>query len=458
LFARPADDLLPQPEACLVTGITPQQAANEGVPEAELAMAVHRELAQPGTCGAGYNSLRFDDEVTRYLFYRNLLDPYAHTYRDGNSRWDLIDALRLAHALRPDGIEWPEHEPGVASFRLEHLTAANGIPHVGAHDALADVRATIALAGLLRHAQPRLFDYTLSLRATENVRRLLAKDEPLLHCSQRYPAALGCIAPVAAVGTDPANPKRILCFDLRQDPGLLLDLDVDQIRERLFTATAELPEGVERLGIKGVKVNASPVLAPLGTVDDAAAARWRIDVGQVRTHAQRLRAVRAEVARKLADVYRRDRDERGQVAPRDPDLMLYDGFFPDEDRRTMERLRGLSPQELAAATPRFLDPRLPTLLFRMRARSWPETLSESERVDWNAWRRERLSDPGLGGSMTVEALAGRIAELRVEHAADERGLEVLDALERWADQLMDRAPSAGTIRASGADRTGPAPG
>jgi hypothetical protein len=60
--------------------------------------------------------------------------------------------------------------------------------------------------------------------------------------------------------------------------------------------------------------------------------------------------------------------------------------------------------------------------------------------------------------MTVEALAGRIAELRVEHAADERGLEVLDALERWADQLMDRAPSAGTIRASGADRTGPAPG
>jgi exodeoxyribonuclease-1 len=199
LFARPADDLLPQPDACLVTKLTPQRAARDGLPEAEFARAIQRELAVPGTCGVGYNSLRFDDEVTRYLFYRNLLPPYAHAHQNGNSRWDLIDVLRLAHALRPAGLQWPQREPGITSFKLEDLTAANDVAHTGAHDALADVRATIAMARLLKSAQPRLFDYALTLRSRQVVEDLIGRGEPLLHVSQRIPAAQGCIAPAEAL-------------------------------------------------------------------------------------------------------------------------------------------------------------------------------------------------------------------------------------------------------------------
>ena len=140
IYARPAADILPHPEACLITGLSPQMAAERGLPEAEFAADIARELSRPGTCGVGYNSLRFDDEVTRHLFYRNLRDPYGREWQNGNSRWDLIDTLRLAHALRPTGINWPTGEDGVASFRLEGLTQANGIEHSGAHDALADVR------------------------------------------------------------------------------------------------------------------------------------------------------------------------------------------------------------------------------------------------------------------------------------------------------------------------------
>ncbi len=436
LFSRPADDLLPQPDACLVTGITPQQAAREGVPEAEFALAVQRELSTPDTCGVGFNSLRFDDEVTRHLFYRNLLDPYAHAFRNGNSRWDLIDALRLAHALRPDGIQWPEREPGITSFKLEHLTAANGIPHAGAHDALADVRATIGMARLLKQAQPRLFAFALSLRSSDEVNKLLDKGGVLLHVSQRYPAAQGCIAPVMIVGTHPDNPKQRLCFDLRQDPALLLDLSVDAIRERLFTPTAELAEGVERIALKGFKINASPVLAPIGTLSDAAAERWGIDRQQVAAHAARLTEARGDIAEKLRAVYQ---GQQRQPAT-DPDLMLYSGgFFSDADRRRMEQLHHLPPLELAQAQPRFDDPRLATLLFRMRARSWPETLTETEREDWDAWRFERLTDPDAGGSITIDDFEQRIADLRGEHAADRRCLDLLDALDQWAQQVMDAA-------------------
>ncbi|RLA45884.1 MAG: exodeoxyribonuclease I, partial [Gammaproteobacteria bacterium] len=159
IFARPANDFLPHPQACLVTGISPQQALAEGLPECEFIRRIHEELARPGTCSVGYNSLRFDDEVTRYTLYRNFYDPYAREWQNGNSRWDIIDMVRATCALRPAGIEWPLREDGLPSFRLEDLTSANGISHEAVHDALSDVHATIALARLVKERQPRLYDY-----------------------------------------------------------------------------------------------------------------------------------------------------------------------------------------------------------------------------------------------------------------------------------------------------------
>jgi exodeoxyribonuclease-1 len=437
MFCRPADDVLPQPEACLVTGITPQRAMREGVPEAEFASAIQQVLAESGTCSVGYNSVRFDDEVTRCLFYRNLRDPYAHAYRNGNSRWDLIDVLRLAHALRPEGIVWPEREPVVASFKLEHLTAANGIPHVGAHDALADVRATIALARLLKQHQPKLFGYALTLRDKHHVRALLAKAVPLLHASQRFSASLGCIAPVISVAQHPGNPNALLCFDLRQDPAMLLDLSIDEIRARLFTAADKLPDGVERLPVKGIKVNAGPMLAPMSTLTSDAAQRWSIDPDTVAKHARHAADAAAEIASRLQQVFAPGADKASEALA-DPDLMLYSGgFFSDNDRRTMDRLVTLAPDALAAEHPAFEDARLATMLFRMRARSWPETLTECEREDWDAWRFERLTDPDAGGSISIDDYQQRIEQLRVERADDPAAIAVLDALEAWAESIMD---------------------
>jgi exodeoxyribonuclease-1 len=437
LFCRPADDLLPHPDACLITGITPQRAAREGLPESDFAAAIQRELSAPQTCGVGYNSMRFDDEVTRFLFYRNLIDAYGHACRNGNSRWDLIDVLRLAHALRPEGIQWPEREPGVASFRLEELTVANGIAHVGAHDALSDVRATVDLARRLKQTQPRLFDYALTLRDKHRVRELIESGKPLLHASQRFPAALGCIAPVLKVAPHPSNPNAVICFDLRQDPRQLLDLSSDEIRTRLFTPVADLPEGVERVPLKAIRVNAAPVLAPMSTLSDAAAARWSIDPVSVAEHARQITDAASQIVAKLREVYRQD---EGRPQPTDPDLMLYaGGFFTDADRAQMARLRALTPRELAGAQPRFDDPRLSTLLFRMRARSWPETLSEAEREDWDGWRLERLTDPDAGGSITLDAFEQRVAELRAERADDAARLALLDELARWSEQIMDAA-------------------
>ena len=434
IFCRPADDLLPHPDACLVTGLTPQLAEREGLIEAEFAAAIHAELSQPGTCGVGYNSFRFDDEVTRHLLYRNLHDPYAREWRNGNSRWDLIDTLRLAHALRPEGIEWPRNADGTASFRLEHLSAANGIEHGQAHDALADVRATIALARRLRRAQPRLLDYALSLRDKRRVRGLLDKGQPLLHVSARFPAALGCIAPVFPVARHPGNGNGVVCFDLRADPAPLLELSVDEIRRRLFTPSADLPDGDERIPLKTIRLNAAPVLAPLSTLNPETAERWRIDPEQVARRARWIAGAAAEIERRVQAVHQAP-ESPGET---DPELMLYQGgFLSDADRRACDAVQRSTPVELAESPPRFEDRRLAMLLFRYRARNWPETLSPAEREDWDAYRFERLTDPEGGGGIQIDGYEARLAELAEFHAGDPAKLAILDALAAWSERVLD---------------------
>ncbi|NEX21177.1 exodeoxyribonuclease I [Thiorhodococcus mannitoliphagus] len=434
IYCRPGADVLPHPDACLITGITPQLAEREGLLEADFAAAIHAELSRSGTCGVGYNSMRFDDEISRNLFYRNFFDPYAREWQNGNSRWDLIDVLRLAHALRPEGIDWPTHDDGTASFKLEQLSAANGVAHGQAHDALADVRATIAMARLLKGAQPKLFDYALTLRDKWRVREILEKGRPLLHVSARYPAALGCIAPVFPVAPHPTNSNGVICFDLRSDPSMLLDLSVEEIREWLFTPSAELPDGVARIPLKVVHVNRAPVLAPMQTLSPEAAERWQIHPDEAADQARRILDHAGQIRDRVQAVHQ----AFTPTADTDPDLMLYSGgFFSDRDRRSMTAVRQSAPADLAQSPPAFEDARLPEMLFRYRARNWPDTLTAEERQDWDAFRLARLTEPDGGGSIQVDVFEERLRVLADAHAEDPAKLDILHALGDWAEIILD---------------------
>lgn len=433
IYARPADDMLPQPEACLITGITPQLAYERGAPEADFFRFIHEELARPGTCALGYNSLRFDDEVTRYGLYRNFFDPYAREWQNGNSRWDMIDVVRLTRALRPEGIAWPEKEPGVTSFRLEDLTAANGIEHAGAHDALADVRATIAIARLVRERQPRLFDFALNNRDKQKlaVQLNVREARPVLHVSARYPARLGCIAAVVPLALHPTNRNGVVVYDLRVDPAPLLGMSAEEIRTRLYTATADLPDGAERIPLKVVHLNRAPVIVPMGTLTDEARERWQMDPAAEARHLEVLRGARG-LAAKLAEVFA---GGEGFPAQTDPDRDLYGGFLSDADRRRCEQVRQASPEELARLHPAFDAPKLAELLFRYRARNWPETLDRGERGRWEEFRRARLTEPGAGGSIVLDDYRRRLSRLAVDLSLTPAQRAVVDALLDWPAEL-----------------------
>ena len=430
IYCKPARDYLPHPEACLLTGITPQIADEQGYLEPEFIARIHAEFSQANTCGVGYNTLRFDDEVTRFTLYRNFYDPYAREWQQGNSRWDIIDLVRMTYALRPAGIVWPQHEDGQPSFRLEALAAANGIQHESAHDALSDVRATIALARLLRTQQPRLYDWLFQLRDKRQAAAQLdlVTHHPVLHTSRMYPARTGCTTLVMPLITEPGNNNSVLVYDLRHDPELFLPLDTDELSHYLFTRNDELPEGMQRLPVKSVKINKCPALAPRNTLNREAAERIGLDMDACYQHWQKLRA-HPDFFQRVATAYTRRTFEPCS----DVDLALYEGFFNHADASSLAQVRCASPQDLANMQFDFHDRRLPELLFRYRARNWPETLSPAETERWEQMRLQRLTQDG-GRGMTFTEFTAQIALLR-ETCTDEKVWRMLDALEAWGKNL-----------------------
>jgi exodeoxyribonuclease-1 len=289
-YCKPTlDALLPSPEACLITGITPSYCEKHGVAEREFAANIERELATPGTIGVGYNSIRFDDEVTRFLFWRNLLDPYAREWQNNCGRWDLLNVVRGLYALFPESLSWPRNEDGTINFKLAELSVANDLIHENAHDALSDVRATIDLARLIKKAQPKFFDFCLNLRNKEFVRTQLCLNakKPLLHVSGMYGIERSCLALVWPLAVHPTNKNEIIIWDLAIDPSILLDLDAEEIKARLFTRNEALSNNILRLPIKTISINKSPfVLYDLRVLTPERITRLNIDLDLIHMHAE----------------------------------------------------------------------------------------------------------------------------------------------------------------------------
>ena len=406
LFNRITPDYLPSPYACMVHGISPRRTQEEGIPEYQFAKAVRNEMLAPGTCVAGYNSIRFDDEFIRNLFYRNLYDPYEREWADGNSRWDVIDLFRACRDLRPEGLAWPDTQEGKPDFRLEALAVANKINLEKAHDALQDIKATIGLAKLVRQTQPKLYDWYWKHRGRDSLRPLidLVGRTPLVHTAAAYTSQRGCTTIVAPVGMVPARRDSVVAIDLRYDPSPLVDLSVDEIRRRVFSKKEQLNEG-ERIPLTELRLARCPYLAPLSILDGKAADRLGLDPGLAVDRAKTLDR-EPELIQKLAAVFApREKD----ATEADPEYRIYSGgFFRDEDKDSMEAIHeaiatlGPSEAKHQAYASSFLDERLPQLVRRLFARNWPKTLTKAEAARWRSFCAGRLLCPRIEGATDYE--------------------------------------------------------
>lgn len=422
-YVRLPDDVLPNPEASLVTGITPQLTHSQGVSETQALLRINRIFSEPGTCVVGYNSLRFDDEFMRYSLYRNLLDPYGREWKQGNSRWDLIDLVRATGGLRREGINWPVDDDGLPVYKLEALTRANGIEHGQAHDAMSDVHATIGMARLIKTHQPKLFDYYFSMRQKKAVRQLL---EPYganlcVHVSGMYPRQRSGVAPIISLTRHPTNSNSIVVADLAADIEPILDLSAEELNAALFTPGSE-----NRPPVKEIRINRCPFIAPVEVLNEENRERLGIDLTLARERAQQL--ARPEIAQKLLKVY-----QQGRPAPaEDVDAGLYDGFLQDADRSRCEHLHELLRtgrwQNLD-----FDDARLHVLATRMKARSFTGLMDPEEIAPWRSFVRDKLS----AGDADWLSLPGFEAALNARLADPELTEQGARVLAQLGEHAMD---------------------
>lgn len=412
-YCQPTNDCLPSPQACAVTGISPQLCAKKGVIEHEFIKKIHQQFTAENTCVVGYNSIRFDDEFTRYTLYRNFLDPYTWHWQNGNTRWDILDVVRMCYALKKgNSLNWVYDENAKPIFKLDQLAPANGIEHTDAHDALADVRATISIAKIIKTTQPQLFDYAFSLRNKKTVEQKIKLFEPMLHTSGMYRAELSCTRLSVALAYHPEYDGRVIVFNLDQDPNILLQLNTQELKNLMFTKQSELPQGVERLQIKDLIFNKSPMFVPnVYQLEDKIIQQLQIDMPRCMQHLDFIQNHQTQISKAVRAIYQ---DDLPKTPVPDVDQGLYDGFIDNADKRICEQIQTLSVDKLATFHPKFKDKKLSELLMHFKARNYPETLTADEQEDWFETVQNRIQI-GADGYLNIQDYLQQITEMRKQH-------------------------------------------
>lgn len=432
ILVRLSEDILPEPDAVLITGITPQDTLQDGLTEAEFLEYFCKEICLPDTIHVGYNTVRFDDEFVRFTLWRNFYDAYEWQWQNGCGRWDLLDVVRMTRALRPDGINWPVVD-GKPTNRLELITKENGLDHEHAHDALNDVLASIAVAKLIKSKQPKLFDWLFKLRDKKAVKQFVEQNKTFIYSSGKYPNETEKTAVVQVLHTD--DSKGAIVYDLRVDPTEFLPLSAEELVERWrYNKEKDAPP---RLPAKTMKYNRCPALTTPGFITEPAIQeRLKITPELMEKHRHLLKdspdfVANVVRARDLMD------DERGEHWSKEtpaPEAALYDGgFLDDNDKKLTSVVRAADPNELGELANDFHDIRLQEMLPRYKARNFSKYLTDEERAAWEQYRHRYLIDGGIESRLAK--FMHRLAELAESEAGQEKRY-LLEELQLYAESIM----------------------
>lgn len=453
IYTSMQEDTLPGPVACMITKITPSEVNEKGIPEYEFINKILKEMSVPSTCNLGYNTINFDDEITRNSLYRNLKDPYEREFKMGCSRWDLIDVVRFAVALYPDIIKLGNRE-GKVSYKLEDLSKENGIVHEAAHDALSDVRATIGIAKIIKQKAPMLFHRLLEQRLKANVQKEIETGKPLLIASSFFGSTHKYVDFVLPITINPNNKNEYFCLKLTRSPEeieKLINDTADLTKELLFSTKDELEQkGEERPALHTIRINKCPVLISTDTLKDLfpddternnVYQSLGFEMQQIIQSYKLVNSKKSIIEKKLLEIYKPVK----YPAQIDCDITIYDGFASNNDKKAIASF----PMDLKThdvekyLTMEFDNPKYKELAFRLIARNYPHMLDNMDikyKNKWNDHCYNRLFNK-VNDSVTLnfEEYFSEIARLRVEEKyQDESYQTVLNELEEYGTTLFEK--------------------
>jgi exodeoxyribonuclease-1 len=452
IYAKMQEDTLPSPTACMITKITPSEVNEKGIPEIEFIKKINDEMKVPNTCSLGYNTIQFDDEVTRNTLYRNLLDPYEREYKNNCTRWDLIDVVRMTVALFPETLVLGERD-GKPSYKLEELSKANGILHEAAHDALSDVWATIGIAKIIKDKQNKLFNMLFEKRMKNNILEAINTGLPLIIASSFFGLEKKYVDFILPITENPNNKNEFFCVKLsrsKEEIENLINNSSDFIKDLLYSSNDELLEkGKERPGFHVLKINKCPVLLTSNDLkelfDDEDRKnlynRLGFDMNLIIDSYKYVKTKKEEIKKILLDVYK----PMKYPDLLDSDIRIYDGFASFKDKKQFNYFHidlenGKESKHLNA---NFDDSRYKEMVFRAIVRNYPEKLenmAQSYKDKWYNHCVERLHNK-INDSVnySFDDFFKEIEELKVnEKYKDSSYQNVLEELIQYGLELKEK--------------------
>ncbi|WP_187306105.1 exodeoxyribonuclease I [Buchnera aphidicola] len=417
------NDYLPHPEAILLTGITPQYVQKHGLNEFFFSRKIFKIFNSSHTCIIGYNNLQFDDEITRNIFYRNLLDPYSWSWKNFNSRWDLICLVRACYVLMPHCIIWPKNKFGFTSFKLEDLAKSNNINHY-AHDALSDVYTTIEIIRFIKKKNPELFNFFFKYRLKKNIKKLIDINiyqpmvyiSPVIGCFRNYTT---CIVPLF---WNMNNYNSILFFDLYIDVSLLIHyLRVTQINDITITE-------LNNLGVNWLNISKCPLLLPVSLFTQKKLLKCRINLQNC------LRTIdiikRNNIFfEKIMHVFK---NYSYKNITNNVDLQIYNSFFSQYERNIMHKIHSIKVDHWKKFKFNFNNHQLEEIFFRLRARNFPELLNKSESIKWSIHLKKVFSIENL------DKYFAKLQKLLNQYHSTDKEYILLSDLKKYVDSLISR--------------------
>lgn len=455
----PRIDVPPHPEACLTHQLSLADLREKGFSEYDFSTKFLEQVSQPKTFIGGYNNLSFDDEVMRRTLFRTMRDPYGHEWRDGNSRFDVLNIVRTLYAWDPDTLNWPKNEEGGVCLKLSSMTKANNLTHDNAHNALSDVIATAELLQLIKNLGTPWLDKCLELTNKRAVERILAKRTPVFHVSPFYTRDRCYSSLILPVIKDLQSDNKVLCVDLTEDPTELLKMSAEEIRYYRFTPRNELQENPPSAPVTSISINKQPSVAEMADINPSLHARMGVDMNLCLERAKMIAADRGFASR-LQQAFKLD-----LPPPKDTFGTIYSGgFFSRSDTFLREKVHlldhNLQPSISSAKAGDVLrgsqDPRLEELAIRMQGINFPHALTNpADHERFLKYLERRLGgEDQMGLSVNGAREAIDLCGLnRILTAEDEAVLddlrEHLDWMEKQAGLMRTLLLEMGTNHESG---------
>lgn len=471
IYCKLPDDVLPHPMAFVVTQMMIDEVQELGMPEFEFAHQVLNQLGRSNTTSLGYNTIAFDDEMTRNLFHRNLINPYEREWKNGNSRWDLINVVRMAAAIfsgkiYEDGsniFNVPLNDDGKKSFRLEDLSVANGIEHENAHDALSDVYATIGMAKIINDKEPEFFSLLESRKSKNLVSEdfINSKPEPILLCSSFFGGERSYVSFVIPLCVSSKNKNEVYCVKLesKQDIANLIDFTVEDITKLIFEKSDVLKEnGLTRPALTTVRINACPVYLTTNDIKniypdtESREAFYKSINVNTEDLAEAYRLYRSNIdilVEKARGVF--DSQNFESNPDEDVDLTIYSGGFPSNEETMLKNSFNndlkiaKNDEDRLNVFNRYLEKssgKIKEQIFRVAFRSYPDVavnLGEKAVKKWHNHCYERINGESDAVGLNYESFLVAVEEIRAnEKYSDPLFEEILSKLEVYAKALSEK--------------------